>query len=154
VTGLILRDTTLTIGIETKALLGEQVPAIIKPVELWTGKQLFSVLVRPNLRCRIFLNIAVKERQYTSGEHMCPRDGFVCFVNSELVSGRLGKGVLGGNKNGLFAALNNQYGPKSAGVLPSGLPQTHSRPRLFIPRMIHICQVCRFTTADHWASTG
>ncbi len=25
------------------------------------------------------------------GEHMCPEDGYVCFRNSELISGRLGK---------------------------------------------------------------
>lgn len=28
------------------------VPAILKPMELWTGKQLFSLLVRPNARTR------------------------------------------------------------------------------------------------------
>jgi hypothetical protein len=27
-------------------------PAIMKPIELWTGKQLFSLIVRPNKRCR------------------------------------------------------------------------------------------------------
>lgn len=27
-------------------------PAILKPMELWTGKQLFSVLVRPNARTK------------------------------------------------------------------------------------------------------
>jgi hypothetical protein len=29
---------------------------------------------------------------------MCPKDGWVVFRNSELLCGRLGKGVLGGNK--------------------------------------------------------
>lgn len=34
---------------------------------------------------------------------MCPSDGFVCFRNSQLLTGRLGKGTLGdGNKDGLF----------------------------------------------------
>ena len=27
-------------------------PALIKPMELWTGKQLFSVMVRPNAQTR------------------------------------------------------------------------------------------------------
>jgi len=93
------------------------VPAILKPVELWTGKQLFSCMVRPNVRCRVFVNVAINEKQYTGrGAAMCPRDGHVSFVNSELVSGRIGKGVLGGNKKGLFGTLNSQYGPLAAGA--------------------------------------
>jgi len=39
------------------------------------------------------------EREYSKkGESMCPKDGWVIFRNSELICGRLGKGVLGGNK--------------------------------------------------------
>ncbi|KAF5838068.1 hypothetical protein DUNSADRAFT_3438 [Dunaliella salina] len=67
-------------------------PAILKPLELWTGKQLFSMLVRPNARTRIFLNLEVAEKIYSKkGEHMCPVDGYVCFRNSELICGRVGK---------------------------------------------------------------
>ena len=42
---------------------------------------------------------------YSGGdvEHMCPKDGYVCFRNSQLLCGRLGKATLGGgNKAGLF----------------------------------------------------
>ena len=28
-------------------------PAIFKPVRLWTGKQVFSLLMRPNKRCQV-----------------------------------------------------------------------------------------------------
>lgn len=54
--------------------------------------------------CRIFVNLETKEKNYCGQQkHMCPRDGWVCFHNSELVSGRLGKATLGGgNKAGLF----------------------------------------------------
>ena len=57
--------------------------------------------------CRIFVNLETKEKNYCGkGHHMCPRDGWVCFHNSELVSGRLGKATLGGgNKAGLFQVL-------------------------------------------------
>lgn len=49
--------------------------------------------------CRIFLNLEMPEREYSKkGESMCPKDGWVVFRNSELICGRLGKGVLGGNK--------------------------------------------------------
>jgi len=85
-------------------------PAVLKPFELWTGKQLFSVLVRPNARTAIFVNLECAEKVHTKkGEPvMCPADGYVIFRNSELLCGRLGKTVLGGgNKGGLFATLNS-----------------------------------------------
>lgn len=41
---------------------------------------------------RIFLNLEVAEKSYSrQGLHMCPRDGYVCFRNSELICGRIGK---------------------------------------------------------------
>lgn len=50
-------------------------PTILKPMELWTGKQLFSILVRPNARTRIFVNLEMPEKIYSKkGEHMCPVD--------------------------------------------------------------------------------
>jgi hypothetical protein len=93
-----------------------QTPAIIKPVELWTGKQVVSMLLRPTLSCPIFINIQLKEKGYTSGEHFCPKDGFVSIVNSDLICGRIGKGLLGGNKAGLFSVLAARYSPAVAGV--------------------------------------
>ncbi|XP_020113844.1 DNA-directed RNA polymerase III subunit 1 isoform X2 [Ananas comosus] len=90
-------------------------PALIKPVELWTGKQLFSVLVRPNACTRVFLNLIVKEKIYTDNETMCPCDGYVYFRNSELISGQLGKVTLGnGNKDGLFSVLLRDYNSHAA----------------------------------------
>lgn len=68
----------------------------MQPMELWTGKQLFSVLIRPNASMKVFLNLTVAEKNYSKmGETMCPKDGFVCFRNSELVCGQLGKATLG-----------------------------------------------------------
>ena len=49
------------------------------------------------------MNLETKEKIYTAGEHMCPMDGYICFRNSQLMCGRLGKATLGGgNKAGLF----------------------------------------------------
>ncbi|KAL6203139.1 hypothetical protein ACLB2K_026842 [Fragaria x ananassa] len=93
-------------------------PAVVKPIELWTGKQLYSVLVRPNSNVRVYLNLTVREKSYSNRktedgreiEAMCPNDGFVYFRNSELLSGQLGKGTLGnGNKDGLFSVLLRDY---------------------------------------------
>ncbi|KAI3929943.1 hypothetical protein MKW98_004097 [Papaver atlanticum] len=72
-------------------------PALIKPVELWTGKQLFSVLVRPRAQMRVYVNLTVTEKSYKQGkETLCPNEGFVYFRNSELLCGQVGKATLGG----------------------------------------------------------
>lgn len=82
-------------------------PSIIKPVELWTGKQIINVLLRPNRKNNVYVNTIVKERNYSgSGEHMDPNDGWVIFQNSELVCGNLCKTTMGsGSKTGLFYSL-------------------------------------------------
>lgn len=65
-------------------------------MELWTGKQLFSVLLRPHAKMKVYLNLTVAEKSYgKSRESMCPKDGFVHIRNSELISGQLGKATLG-----------------------------------------------------------
>ena len=49
------------------------------------------------------MNLEVPEKNYTKrGGSMCVNDGFVIFRNSELLTGNLGKKILGGAKNGLF----------------------------------------------------
>eukprot|EP00197_Chlamydomonas_leiostraca_P012021 CAMPEP_0202861128 /NCGR_PEP_ID=MMETSP1391-20130828/2625_1 /ASSEMBLY_ACC=CAM_ASM_000867 /TAXON_ID=1034604 /ORGANISM="Chlamydomonas leiostraca, Strain SAG 11-49" /LENGTH=1424 /DNA_ID=CAMNT_0049540457 /DNA_START=102 /DNA_END=4376 /DNA_ORIENTATION=+ len=103
-------------------------PAIMKPLELWTGKQLFSLLVRPNARTRIFVNLEIVEKIYTKkGEHMCPADGYVAFRNSELICGRVGKVVLGGSKAGLFGTLHSDYSPMAAAAVMSRLAKMAAR---------------------------
>lgn len=34
---------------------------------------------------KIFVNLETTEKIYTTGEHLCPMDGFVCFFNSHLI---------------------------------------------------------------------
>ena len=52
------------------------------------------------------MNLETKEKMHVTGRgHACPVDGYVCFRNSELLTGRVGKATLGGgNKAGLFQA--------------------------------------------------
>ncbi|KAG6629289.1 hypothetical protein CIPAW_14G074800 [Carya illinoinensis] len=111
-------------------------PAILKPIELWTGKQLFSVLVRPHTNVRVYVNLTVKEKNYMKpkeeGERemdaMCPNDGFVYFRNSELLSGQLGKATLGnGNKDGLFSILLRDYKAHAAAACMNRLAKLSAR---------------------------
>ncbi|XP_006653556.2 DNA-directed RNA polymerase III subunit 1 [Oryza brachyantha] len=104
-------------------------PALVKPIELWTGKQLFSVLVRPNACTKVFLNLTVKEKIYSkSRETMCPNDGFVYFRNSELLSGQVGKKTLGnGNKDGMFSILVRDYNSHAAASCMNRLAKFSAR---------------------------
>ncbi|WRX19299.1 RNA polymerase Rpb1 [Theobroma cacao] len=81
--------------------------ALLKPIELWIGKQLFSVLLCPHASVKVYLTLIVKERNYSKKimkrignkeievETMCPDDGFVYAWNSELICGQLGKATFG-----------------------------------------------------------
>eukprot|EP00898_Chlorokybus_atmophyticus_P005611 jgi/Chlat1/6050/Chrsp4S06335 len=104
-------------------------PAIVKPVELWTGKQLFSILVRPNAKTRVFLNLELAEKNYSKkGQHMDPNDGYVCFRNSDLLCGQLGKATLGnGNKTGLFTVLARDYSSEAAASVMNRLAKLSAR---------------------------
>eukprot|EP00756_Hemistasia_phaeocysticola_P007482 Hpha_TRINITY_DN14278_c0_g5::TRINITY_DN14278_c0_g5_i1::g.22711::m.22711/K03018/RPC1, POLR3A; DNA-directed RNA polymerase III subunit RPC1 len=85
-------------------------PAVLKPQELWTGKQIMSGLIRPNPRVPVLLNFSTASKSYTrpkSGDPFeCEKDGYVIFRNSEMISGVLDKAILGGgSKHGLFYQL-------------------------------------------------
>jgi DNA-directed RNA polymerase III subunit RPC1 len=97
--------------LETCFVLAEEqvdipAPAILTPVPIWTGKQLFSVRIRPNKDMNFFLSFEVKEKNYDSNlklKHFCPNDGYVCFRNNELMSGNVAKKTIGGgSKTGLL----------------------------------------------------
>uniref|UniRef100_A0A803L3S3 DNA-directed RNA polymerase subunit n=1 Tax=Chenopodium quinoa TaxID=63459 RepID=A0A803L3S3_CHEQI len=111
---------------------------LMGPVELWTGKQLFNVLLRPNAQLKVFVNLMVKEKiyrkiedrmtLYCKEETMCPNDGFVYFRNSELMSGQLGKTTLGnGNKVGLFSVLVRDYNAHAAAACMNRLAKLSAR---------------------------
>ena len=61
-------------------------PAILKPVELWTGKQIFTVMVQSIGKGRV-VNFQCKEKNYTRNKHFCLNDGWINFLNSERVEG-------------------------------------------------------------------
>ncbi len=90
-------------------------PAILKPHQLWTGKQVFSLLVKSSKLVKCAVNLEMEERNYSKADaYFCPQDGYVCFRNSELVSGNLCKKTLGGQKGGLYYVLLRDHGPEHA----------------------------------------
>ncbi|KAI2508353.1 DNA dependent RNA polymerase [Fragilaria crotonensis] len=80
-------------------------PSILKPVELWTGKQVFSCMIRPQKDSKALVSFEMKEKNYTSDHHFCRNDGWVAFRNSELISGTVAKKTIGdGSKTGLYTS--------------------------------------------------
>ena len=119
-------------------------PALVKPMTMWTGKQMFSLLLKPSLTDSTAVTLETKERifgSFSSKKRSKPKikraktsededggadalgpepcmdlaDGWVIFRSSELICGRLGKTTLGGgSKTGIFQVLSTDYGPASA----------------------------------------
>jgi DNA-directed RNA polymerase III subunit RPC1 len=103
-------------------------PSILKPVELWTGKQIINVMLRPNRQSRVYVNTTVKEKNYTSREHMCRNDGWVIFQNSELMCGNLCKTTMGGeSKTGMIYSLIRDNSEKVAAQCMLRLSKLSSR---------------------------
>lgn len=91
-------------------------PAIMKPTILWTGKQIFSLILKPNRRCTIKANLRTKGKQYSgTGEDLCVNDSYVVIYNSNLLAGAMDKATLGsGSKNNIFYILLRDYGQQAA----------------------------------------
>lgn len=91
-------------------------PALLKPVPLWTGKQVINLLLRPNKSIALHASFECKARNYSgSGEHMDPDDGYVVFRDGALMAGNLDKGLLGGgSKKGLVYMLCRDVHPSVA----------------------------------------
>ena len=103
-------------------------PAICKPMNLWTGKQLFSLLVRPNNEAKWpVVSVELKEKNYTNNTIMCPRDGYVVFRNSQLMCGNICKPTVGGDKSGLLYTLLREFSSKHAATLLNRVAKLSAR---------------------------
>ncbi|XP_019885205.1 DNA-directed RNA polymerase III subunit RPC1 isoform X2 [Camponotus floridanus] len=87
------------------------IPAILKPVKLWTGKQIFSLIIRPSPECPVKANLKTKGKTYTTGEEFCINDSYVIIRNSELLAGAMDVSTLGsGSKQNIFYILLRDWG--------------------------------------------
>lgn len=94
-------------------------PAIIAPQSLWTGKQIFSLLMRPNKDSPVKVNLDAKCRAYKAraGQFpdMDPNDGWLVVRNSEVMCGRMDKSTVGsGKKDSIFYVILRDFGPDEA----------------------------------------
>ncbi|QFZ27321.1 putative DNA-directed RNA polymerase III subunit [Clavispora lusitaniae] len=95
-------------------------PTVFKPVMLWTGKQVFSMLIRPNKKSNVVINVDAKNKTFIPPpkhlpNEMSPNDGFVVIRGSQILSGVMDKSTLGdGKKHSVFYTILRDYGPDEA----------------------------------------
>ena len=121
-----------------------QPPAILKPVPLWTGKQIIStILTNLTPSGRKGLNLISKSKIPAKmwGAN-APEEQTVLFMDGQLLTGILDKSQFGASSNGLVHAMYEVYGPQYAGRLLSMLG------RLFTTYLQSIGFTCRMD--DLW----
>jgi DNA-directed RNA polymerase III subunit RPC1 len=107
-------------------------PAIVKPQALWTGKQVFSVLMRPNKSSPVKVNLDAKCRDYKTSSGKCPdmdpNDGWLVVRNSEVMCGRMDKTTVGsGKKDSIFYIILRDFGPDEAVLAMNRLAKISAR---------------------------
>ena len=114
---------------------------IWKPVQLWTGKQVFNVLMRPNKQSNILVNVESRCKEmikpnakcYSSRMHavapdLSPNDGWLIIVNSEIMCGVVDKATVGGGKKtSMFSVILRDYGHEVAAVTMNRLSKLSAR---------------------------
>ena len=114
-------------------------PTILKPVRLWTGKQVFNVLMRPNRQSKVRVNVESKcnKEEKPKAEFyprmnpapdMSPNDGWLVIVNSEIMCGVMDKATVGsGKKKSIFGVIMRDYGPHEAAAAMGRLAKLCAR---------------------------
>lgn len=53
---------------------------VLQPMALWTGKQIFSMILKPSKECPVNANLRTKGKQYCGkGEDLCHNDSCECL---------------------------------------------------------------------------
>eukprot|EP01130_Rhizamoeba_saxonica_P008796 TRINITY_DN3562_c0_g1_i1.p1 TRINITY_DN3562_c0_g1~~TRINITY_DN3562_c0_g1_i1.p1 ORF type:complete len:1460 (-),score=409.83 TRINITY_DN3562_c0_g1_i1:93-3854(-) len=93
------------------------IPAIVKPVPLWTGKQVISTILEVVLQGKEPLNMEGKT--IVAGSLWGPNSGEdkVIIRSNEVLTGVIGKSQYGSSKHGLVHSCHELYGPSVAGEL-------------------------------------
>lgn len=92
-------------------------PSILKPQMLWTGKQVFNVLMRPNKRDPVLVNLDTACREFRQSKNadqpkdLDPNDAWLVIRNSEIMCGVLDKSIIGpGKKGNIFYTMLKDFG--------------------------------------------
>lgn len=85
------------------------IPAILKPQPLWTGKQIFSLLLEKNLN----VETTSKTHDSKNKDVLDPDDTRVIIQQGEIMSGMLDKKTLGTSQGSLVHIIMNENGPEA-----------------------------------------
>eukprot|EP01125_Pyxidicula_operculata_P009020 TRINITY_DN297_c0_g1_i1.p1 TRINITY_DN297_c0_g1~~TRINITY_DN297_c0_g1_i1.p1 ORF type:complete len:1781 (-),score=540.27 TRINITY_DN297_c0_g1_i1:121-5463(-) len=83
------------------------VPAILKPKELWTGKQIFSLLIPPQVNL-------YKASKHKGPKFLSPNDTEVIVEQGVVLAGILDKSTLGRSEGSIVHLIWNERGHESA----------------------------------------
>lgn len=93
-------------------------PSILKPQMLWSGKQVFNVLMRPSRDCPVLVNLDAACKQFRSAKgysrDLDPNDSWLVVRNSEVMCGVMDKSTTGGKKESIFYVMLRDFGPEVA----------------------------------------
>ncbi|KAF2138602.1 uncharacterized protein K452DRAFT_290746 [Aplosporella prunicola CBS 121167] len=91
-------------------------PAILKPQRLWTGKQIWNVLMRPYKESKVLVNLDAACKQYKgNAKDMNEDDAWLVIRNSEVMCGVMDKATVGdGKKDSVFYVMMRDFGPDYA----------------------------------------
>ena len=91
-------------------------PTVLKPQMLWTGKQIFNVLMRPSKKSKVLVNLEAKCRQYKGKDQdLNLDDAYLVVRNSEIMCGVMDKSTVGdGKKDSVFYVIMRDFGPDYA----------------------------------------
>lgn len=91
-------------------------PVILRPKQLWTGKQIFNVLMRPCKKSKVLVNLEAKCREYKGTKRdLDDNDAYLVVRNSEVMCGVMDKSIIGdGKKDSIFYVIMRDFGPDYA----------------------------------------
>lgn len=95
-------------------------PTIVKPQMLWTGKQVFNILMRPNKDDPVMVNLDAACREFKQPKDgrpkdLDPNDAWLVIRNSEVMCGVMDKATIGsGKKDNVFYIMLRDFGPAVA----------------------------------------
>eukprot|EP00871_Galdieria_phlegrea_P004168 jgi/Galph1/4752/GphlegSOOS_G3327.1 len=109
----ITKDVMMNLLLQIEGFDGQiPVPAVLKPKQLWTGKQLFS-MITPNVNVVRFAETHVDELDSDPifGTEMTIHDTRVLISGGELVSGIIDKSTVGTRAGSLIHVCWKEHGP-------------------------------------------
>ncbi|MGC9147573.1 MAG: DNA-directed RNA polymerase subunit A' [Infirmifilum sp.] len=112
------KATTLLYNANYKGSLPE--PAILKPGPYWTGKQLVSVFLPPDMD--YVGRAAVAPSSGKCDQEFCENDGYILIKNGKLLLGVFDKQAIGAEKHGtVLHEIIREYGVGKAKEIMDGL---------------------------------